>query len=403
MFDWTEKPYLQLLSDKGVEPDQRVITAFEMLSGTRQKNHITDAELFLAFIKLNTIATRHLWRYLEVIEKARILGGAVVSLSNRAPANEATFFGGESQNVLLQRVFDSRKVSHTLGVADFLKIMIQMAIEKGDQPYKRLYTVDLLSDAFSRRQSTPLHKQPVLSGLLNEILAKSVHADDYQYILGLQDGSIVFRIVSILDDYIEESNSGLLMPCRALLTHFKDQFGGFSEDEICELSALLNSEVAKEVDFQRFFEMHPHFFRKWDYREIYPQVTLSKPEGPLIPDFILTDKELQKAAILELKLPKPKLIRRQNNRDRFTEAVMEARTQLLRYRDWFRDKENRLRLVSRIGMEIYEPQLIVVIGRASEFQDEFERQRLTADNPHIEVVTYDDILTFAKRRRIIFQ
>ncbi|MFH1991011.1 MAG: hypothetical protein ABIK98_01205, partial [Pseudomonadota bacterium] len=81
MFNWTEKPYLQLLSDKGVELDQRLITAFEMLSGMQQKysKQITDAGLFLALLKLNAIATRHLWRYLKLIEKAPTLERAVVS------------------------------------------------------------------------------------------------------------------------------------------------------------------------------------------------------------------------------------------------------------------------------------------------------------------------------------
>jgi hypothetical protein len=82
---------------------------------------------------------------------------------------------------------------------------------------------------------------------------------------------------------------------------------------------------------------------------------------------------------------------------------MEARTQLLRYRDWFRERENRTSLKQRLGMEIYEPHMVVIIGRSSEFKDEFDRQLLIADNPDIEVVTYDDILTFAKRRSLIIQ
>ncbi len=55
----------------------------------------------------------------------------------------------------------------------------------------------------------------------------------------------------------------------------------------------------------------------------------------------------------------------------------------------------------RDGMEIYEPRLAVIIGRSSWFLDEFDRQRLQADNPDIEVVTYDDIADFAKQRRVI--
>ena len=97
----------------------------------------------------------------------------------------------------------------------------------------------------------------------------------------------------------------------------------------------------------------------------------------------------------------PILVRRQQNRDRFAAAVSEARTQLLRYRDWFRVESNREHLKATVGMKIYEPHLSVIIGRSSEFVDEFDRQRLASDNPDIEVVTYDDLLTFVNRRRLI--
>ena len=57
------------------------------------------------------------------------------------------------------------------------------------------------------------------------------------------------------------------------------------------------------------------------------------------------------------------------------------------------------RLRNVVGMEIYEPRLSVIIGRTSQFEDAFDRQRLSADTSDIEVVTYDDILTYARRRR----
>ena len=49
----------------------------------------------------------------------------------------------------------------------------------------------------------------------------------------------------------------------------------------------------------------------------------------------------------------------------------------------------------------YEPRLAVIIGHSSEFLDAVDRQRLRERNPDIEVVTYDDMLAFAKRRRIL--
>ena len=80
---------------------------------------------------------------------------------------------------------------------------------------------------------------------------------------------------------------------------------------------------------------------------------------------------------------------------------MEARAQLLRYREWFRTEANRRSLKTIVGMEIQEPQLIVIIGRSSEFRDAIDRQRLNADVPDVEIATFDDIATFARRRQLI--
>ena len=54
-------------------------------------------------------------------------------------------------------------------------------------------------------------------------------------------------------------------------------------------------------------------------------------------------------------------------------------------------------------VEIYRPRLAVIIGRSADFRDEFDRQRLSSDNPDVEIVTYDDILAFAKRRRLLIE
>lgn len=61
---------------------------------------------------------------------------------------------------------------------------------------------------------------------------------------------------------------------------------------------------------------------------------------------------------------------------------------------------NREQLKSQMGMVIYEPHLAVIIGRASEFLDEYDRQKLASRHPDIEVVTYDDLVRYAERRKI---
>lgn len=244
-----------------------------------------------------------------------------------------------------------------------------------------------------------------LRNLLHKLRSEQYGAEDFQYILTLEEERMAFRIISTLDDYVQASDSGLWVPQRVLLTHFGD-YGLFTIDEIKELEELINHPRTGEAEFQKFFERHPHFLRRWDHRGIYPHVYLTRErDGPLIPDFILTNREAAEATILELKRAtlKKKLIRHQDNRRRFADAVMEARAQLLEYQDWFDIPENRMKIKSLVGMEIYRPRLMVIIGRVSEFQDEIERQKLRDRNKDIEIVTYDDILRYAQQRRVIIE
>ena len=225
--------------------------------------------------------------------------------------------------------------------------------------------------------------------------------DDFQYLLCIEKGEIVFRATSVLADFHMRASDGSMIGNRGLLTHLKEKFGLFTPDEIAELEELFRNPKASEKDFQKFFEAHPHFFRRWDYREVYSQVYLTRQDqGPLVPDFILTNPEIQEATIVELKLPKPKLIRRQENRDRFADAVMEARSQLLEYRDWFEDKGNRKKLIGKVNMEIFRPRLAVVIGRSADFRCAIDRQKLAARTSDIDVVTYDDVVACARRRMV---
>lgn len=374
--------YVRNVTGADVELDQRLRCAFDQSGENR-----SDLTVLSSLLKLNP----SILRYLDVDTEF---------LSKFDSAARIDSMDMQLKNVLKQA---TQNTSHSLGVRDFLIALIEYGIEVGDDYAARPYSIDALAKALHGSVGTPLSDAPKVMALLDQLKSQVSGEEDFQFILTLQGDSVCFRVTSILDDYVQQDASGLFLPQRAILTHFKDQFGGFTTDEIEELEGLLNSKTTREADFQGFFERHPHFLRKWDHREVYPHVTLSRPEGDLIPDFILTDRQLQNAAILDLKLSTPKLITRRRNRDRFTASVLEARTQLLRYRDWFREPANRSALVEKFGMEIYEPKLIVIIGRSAEFSDGFDRQRLTADNPDLEVVTYDDILTYAQRRRMLIQ
>lgn len=160
-----------------------------------------------------------------------------------------------------------------------------------------------------------------------------------------------------------------------------------------------NEPKTKEQTLQKFFERYPHFFRRWDYREVCPHVYLTRDDenqGPLIPDFILTNRDAMEAFVVDLKLPSAKIVRNQRNRRRFSACVLEAKAQLLEYSRWFEHRLHRERLREIIGMSIYRPQLAVVIGRSDDFTDELDRQRLR--DSEVSIVTYDDILEMARRR-----
>lgn len=197
----------------------------------------------------------------------------------------------------------------------------------------------------------------------------------------------------------ERRDSGILVPRDAAIEF--QELGLFTSDELAELEALIASPTAREADIQAFLERHPQFLRKWGHPAVHPHVTLAREDrGALIPDFLLCNSQDHKAAIIDLKLPSARLVRRQQNRDRWRGAISEARTQLLRYRDWFDVPTNRQRLVDAVGMEIYRPSLAVLVGRGTEFRDAFERQQLAADMPEIEVVTYDELVNWAAQRTV---
>jgi hypothetical protein len=170
------------------------------------------------------------------------------------------------------------------------------------------------------------------------------------------------------------------------------------------LAILHNSKKTEERDLQRFFEQHPHFLRRWEFRDVHSQVVLTREdEGPLIPDFVLVDPALSSATIVDLKLPDVRTVIKKQNRDRFSALVLEARAQLLEYRDWFEEKKNRHSLHERFGLEIYRPRLAIVIGGPDGALPPYELQKLRSRLSDVDVVTYADIAEHARRRMLLVE
>ncbi|MHC4476168.1 MAG: Shedu anti-phage system protein SduA domain-containing protein [Planctomycetota bacterium] len=387
---------LAFLKQMGLEPDQRMMDALRIASPA---GLIDDGYLLQALCRLNARGTQYIPR------KILALDSYTLAIPEGKPTDLSELLVRERLARVLERLWESGANQRTLGASDFLRCIISDAERYGEDYLERGFAVDALMKALGLAINTALSKAPAVQRLLRRLESAVDGTDDYQYALLLGEGGLRFRVVSVLSDHVQRGDSGLWVPSRSLLTHL-GEIGVFAAEQIRELEELINNPKAKEDDFQKFFERYPHFLRKWDYREVHPHVYLAREDqGPLIPDFILTNKDTQKAAILELKLAqlKRKLVKGPDNRKRFSDAVMEARAQLLKYRDWFDIPQHREMLKSKVDMEIYRPRLMVIIGRASEFVDGIERQELQANTGDIEIVTYDDILRDAEERKVIVE
>lgn len=404
----TEEPLVTQLAKHNLEFDQLLQRALQV-SASKPNLHpedigFPDSYLTLALYRLNSILTR-----LVDLNEQRYNLFHDYKLAPSIPPEEVV--PGTRLCRILDRTLSLIDGKTTIGVGHFLKAIVSLSLDVPpipavgfrNQVVHNTFSVETLLWGLGYTAWTPISDAPEIRNIL-EALDGREPLEDVQYLMTFSDNRIVFRPASILDSYQLQNQSTGQRAQLALLTHFQDQYACVRPTEILELEDLINSKRTHEGDLQHFFEAHPYFFRKWDYRDIYPHVYLTREaEGPLIPDFILVDPELQKAMVIDLKLPTAKLVRHKHNRDRFTSAIEDARAQLLEYRDWFEDTDNRSRIKKRFGIEIFRPRLGVIIGTSQDFRSELERQRLAAQYPDVEVVTYDDIVKYAERRLLLLR
>lgn len=390
---------LEAIKRRGLEFDQRLSYVFESLENVYihclDQFSFYDAEVVRQLFKLNA-------RCASLINPVRFSNLVDAARKSLWPVSPDKIVIGSIGARIFNSIIKDLSIGKTIGTTDFIKAVIDQSMLHSQHWLLRPHTADILARMIAKTKAIGL-EEAELEPLLADLERMTCIDDDFDYILTFNYDRIAFRVTSVLDDYYQEKEGGLLVPKRALLTHFEKQYAFFSRDQIEELEELINDPNTKEKVFQHFFEKYPHFFRKWDCREVHPQIYLTTENSPLIPDFILTDNTLQKAFIIDIKRPQAKLIRHQDNRVRFANAVMEARAQLLEYQRYFENPIHRRKIRDKLGMEIYHPHLAVIIGRASEFQSALERQKLTKDTPDIEVVTYDDILAYASERRLIIE
>jgi hypothetical protein len=401
------RPLLPQLNRLGIELDQRMQQAWEICAS----EFVTEVDLLTALLRLNARGLDCLPEtWLPVVE---ILGKDMSQFrGDRSP--QAAEIAARFDFPFWIRTIELLGQGRTITCNHFLRAISQTLLTPWQGPVANtppiIRFLGTCCNERSEHEATAqftdvprmLQDMPESRLIIEALGQVPPEPDDFQYALCVEEGNIVFRAISVLGDFTMKASDGAIIGSRGLLTHLKERFGVFTPDEIAELEEMIRNPKAAEKDFQKFFETHQHFFRRWDYREVYPRVYLSRHEqGPLVPDFILTNPEIQQATVVELKLPKPKLIRRQLNRERFADAIMEARSQLLEYRDWFEEKVNRENLAAKVKMEIFRPRLAVVVGRSADFECGIDRQKIAARTDDIEVCTYDDMVAYAKRRMVL--
>jgi Domain of unknown function (DUF4263) len=166
-----------------------------------------------------------------------------------------------------------------------------------------------------------------------------------------------------------------------------------------QLEELINSDSATEQQLQEFFECNPQFLCGDTYEVAQPHVVLQRlGTGPLIPDFVLKPpNESALCDLLELKLPKAKLLVGHSNRRRLSASLLEASAQLREYRDYFELAENRNAVEETYGLRLFRPRMMVVIGKRNQYLAN-DLRKAEIDIPQLTIVTYDDLLERARSR-----
>jgi hypothetical protein len=388
-----------------MEFDQRLSRALEVSASKPdlrpEDSGFPDSYLTLALYRLNSVLTS-----LVDLDQSRY---NLFHEYKLAPAcNQDEVKPGQRLCRVLEKAVQLAE-GKTIGAGHFLKAVVALTLDEEPEEawgfpgavIHNTFSAETLLWGLGHSAWTALKDAPELRDILAALDGRSL-VDDTNYLLALEDKRLVVRPVSALGSYrvLPAGDPGRKQ--MAFLSHLREQFGSVTADELLELEDLINNRITREQDLQEFFERHPHFLRRWDFREVFPQIVLTREDdGPLIPDFILVDRLASNATILDLKLPKSRTVVAKRNRGRFSALVEEARAQLLEYRDWFDDRSNRESLKKRFGLEIYRPRLAAIIGSRAAVESAYELQKLRARTADIEVVTYDDILDDAKRRLLL--
>jgi len=172
-------------------------------------------------------------------------------------------------------------------------------------------------------------------------------------------------------------------------------------DALAEFERLINSPNTREVEILAFLEKHPSFLALGEgtASTIIPQLTIDAPGiGSLRPDFIIRSGAGPYIDVVEIERPTTRLLIRRGGRTVRSHAWTQAVGQLRFYRDAMESPDVQERLSETFGGGGVQPRLMLIIGRSADFSGELERVKLQSQEPDVTVITYDDLMEYARKR-----
>lgn len=169
---------------------------------------------------------------------------------------------------------------------------------------------------------------------------------------------------------------------------------------LADLESLVNDPNTGEQDLQDFFEAHPELMAGDDYDRVIPQAVISRDdEKPWQADFVLAPvNQTDFAKVVELKLPREMLaLPPRSGHVSFSAKVYHAISQLKDYGRAFEEQEVRDRFRARYGVDVYKPDLQLIVGRKWELDwiDDLKALRKSAQ---VSVDTWDSVIDRLRRR-----
>ncbi|MBL7178727.1 MAG: DUF4263 domain-containing protein [Desulfobacterales bacterium] len=173
-----------------------------------------------------------------------------------------------------------------------------------------------------------------------------------------------------------------------------------SKNILDEFEEMLSKNNTSELEIQKFLEHYPEIVNSLGYASAIPHVILTdQGKQSLVPDFILFKPGNRGFDILDLKKPTTKIAVRSPYL-RISHEISKAIAQLRAYKNYFKKSTNRDKFVFKYGIEVFEPEIVVIIGMSTEFRSPLERVEIEKQASGIRLYTYDELVDYGRSRSL---